>query len=318
MCGFAIALQGVAVAHVQQRARLLHRQIDGVAFDDGIEIHVAAEVAGVTGGERRVAEARCDRQAAEHRLYRHFEALQCAARCLRTCNAAHAIQFPANGVAQRRGLGGDAWRLQPSHHAIEAVGVVAVELERGDGDRQRVAGFGAGDKERPDLRVAEQRAGDAFLIDAAGIQRPGLHRIAGPDHQHRCTVRAEGVGVVGRGKAVQSRRGGFSRRHAPCAERMRGARAAVVGVGLIAAALHARVVDAAVEVMDLPITFRCGELQLLAGQGAGNGRAVQRAGDALALDVQCQCLIVGIAPEVGRHDPLIGGKGIEWQSKQQR
>ena len=70
----AVALRRVAVADVEQRARLRDRQIDGRAFDDFVEIHVAAEAARIAGRRRRRAESRRDGDAAEHRPERHGEA----------------------------------------------------------------------------------------------------------------------------------------------------------------------------------------------------------------------------------------------------
>ncbi|MNN53969.1 hypothetical protein D3C81_1687580 [compost metagenome] len=77
---------------------------------------------------------------------------------------------------------------------------------------------------------------------------------------------------------------------------MRCTRAAVVGVRLIAAALHAAAIDAAVVVIDLAITAGCGELQLRVVQTAGDRVTAQCSADTRALHVHIQGLLGGVAP----------------------
>ncbi|CRD58105.1 hypothetical protein BN1263540016 [Stenotrophomonas indicatrix] len=315
--GFAIALERMAITQVHQGTRLLHGQVDRIAFDHGVEVHVAAEVTGIAGGERRVAEARRQRQAAEHRLHRHFEMPQATTCALRTGDAPAAVQLPAHRLAQPGGFGSHPRRLQAPHQAIQAVGVVTVERQRGERDRQRVAGFGADHEKRPDLWIAEQRAGDALLVDAAGVQRAGLYRVPRPDHQHRRTVGAEGIGIVSRREHMALRCGRNPRRYFPGAEGVDGTRLAVVGVRLIALSLHPRPVNAPVELVALALAVGCGEYHLPGTQGAGDRVGVQTAGDTPVLHVHLQGLVVPAAPQVGGNDPLFGSQRIQGQQRQQ-
>ena len=65
----------MAVAEIEQRARVEDRQIDGGALVDVGGVQVAAEVTGREAAERFLSVGR-HRDAAEHRLERNFNALR--------------------------------------------------------------------------------------------------------------------------------------------------------------------------------------------------------------------------------------------------
>ncbi|MNI55378.1 hypothetical protein D3C73_1103240 [compost metagenome] len=196
--------------------------------------------------------------------------------------------------------------------------MVAVELQRGQRDRQRIARFGTDHEERPHLRIAEQRTGDAVLVHAARVQRAGLHRVSRPDHQHRRAVGAERIGIVGRREHMALRCGRGPRRYFPGTEGVDGTRVAVVGVRLIALSLHPRTVNAPIELVALALAVRCGEHHLSGAQRAGDRVGIQPTGDTPALHVQMQGLVVPVAPQVGGNDPLFGSQRIQRQHCQQK
>ncbi|WWW34365.1 hypothetical protein V8017_15070 [Stenotrophomonas rhizophila] len=86
---------------------------------------------------------------------------------------------------------------------------------------------------------------------------------------------------------------------------------AVVGVRLVTLALHACLVDAAAEVVDLTVVAGGGEVHVAVAQRAADAVAVEGAGELGSLHVQLQRLVIRVAPQIGRHDPLVGRKRIE-------
>ena len=148
------------ITQVEQRAGLRDRQVDGRALDDLIEVHVAAEAAAVAGRHRRKTEAWRHRDTAEHRPAMESTTRPDEARRWKG-QAALAIQPPADRLSERVRLCRQRQALRASHQRIKAVGVIAVGTQAVQGDGKDVAGFGAIDVERADLRIAEQRTGDA-------------------------------------------------------------------------------------------------------------------------------------------------------------
>ncbi len=185
--------------------------------------------------------------------------------------------------------------------------MIAVGTQAVQGDGEDVAGFGAIDIEGTHLRIAEQRAGDAVFVHAAGIERARAHRVAGPEQQHRRTMRAEFVGIV-RGYEIEDARGRGPRWQAGRGEGMFGAAPGLVGIREVrrsrqpVAGLHAAQVVA-------PVAGDGGQPQPVVLETAGQRVAVQRAVQPGAHAGQFQRLIDRIAPQIDHHPPAFGFGG---------
>src|SRR5690606_2958872 len=96
---FAIALGGMAIAEVEQRAGLEYRQVDGRSFDDAVEVHVAAEAAGIARRSGCEAEVRGNGQPAQHRTQGNGVVLESSGWVLEAGDAVLAVQMPSHPVA---------------------------------------------------------------------------------------------------------------------------------------------------------------------------------------------------------------------------
>ncbi len=99
---------------------------------------------------------------------------------------------------------------------------------------------------------------------------------------------------------------------------MLGTHRAIVGVRLVTLALHACIVDAAAEVVDLAVVAGGGEAHVAVAQRATDAVAVEGAGELRSLHVQLQRLVIRVAPQIGRHDPLVCRNRIKRQRREQQ
>ena len=120
---------GVCVAEVEQSAGVGDGQIDGGAFGDLVEVHVAAVVAGVAGARRRL-------RSGAGRLSRCNRAWDGAGRCSGRgaspgpCGRGYAfgrVEMPADGLTGVLDLDGEVVVEGAVDEAVVADGVVAVE-----------------------------------------------------------------------------------------------------------------------------------------------------------------------------------------------
>src|SRR5690606_20937001 len=116
----------MAIAEVEQRAGLEYRQVDGRSFDDAVEVHVAAEAAGIARRSGCEAEVRGNGQPAQHRTQGNGVVLEPCGRVLEARDAVLAVQMPSHPVAQAGGSYRQSGRAGAPHETVEAVGVVAV------------------------------------------------------------------------------------------------------------------------------------------------------------------------------------------------
>jgi hypothetical protein len=258
------------------------------------------------------------RQPAQHWPHRHRELRQAGAGLLWTGQAAHPVQFPAHRLAQAGCLGRHAGGQGAADDGVETVGIIAVQAHAPQTHHQGIARLGAGDKERPGLRIAIERTRDTLRIDAAGIDGAGLHAVTGPDGQHRCAVRAELVGVIGRRELISARRPGRALRQPARAERMRGARVRFVGIREVGGATHGRPLDfGPIHIAGL-VDIDGAELHLVAVTFAGQSVAADLAVQRLAFLRQRQRLIGMVAPAIQRHQPGFGGGRMGGAAQQQQ
>jgi hypothetical protein len=200
----AVPLERVAVPEVQQRPLHEHRKVDRDPRHEAAIVHVAA-VLGRGGGGDRLAAGRGHPEAAEHRREGQGERPQARLRLHQRRGAGVRVDVPLGApalVAGRPGqLGGvgRVYHVRGHHRAAEAV--AAVRPDPLELDHERVARLGPLDVERAGHRVAAGRHPLAAVVEAGGIDRGGLDRVAVGYPQHR-RMRAEGAVVVRRRELV--------------------------------------------------------------------------------------------------------------------
>ena len=182
---FAIALQSMAVAEVQQRTGVADRQVDGRAFTDLVEVHVAAVGAGVAGGWRSIGGVRSSGDATEHRLHRDGEVFHMFARLFRGRGPVGQVEMPADCLAVIAGLDGKVAVETAIDDVVVTLGPVAVEFEVHNMYDEGVAGVGAGDIKGPGFRVATDDAADAMFVLTSGIDGCGVDGVAGCHLENR-------------------------------------------------------------------------------------------------------------------------------------
>ncbi len=203
--GFAVALEGVAVAKEEQAAGVENGQQDGGSLANPVVVNVAAPVAGGAGAGGEVASGG-DADAAEHGA--------CGKRERRggifgPGGVVFEIDDPGDEVAVALDHGVGVW-----HGGLEMFGEVfdgdgatgvaggAVEIETVEADGKSVAGFGAFDEEGAGERIAVGfGAADVAEIEAGGVNGFGDDGIAGADAEKNGVRGGEGV-VVGLGDDV--------------------------------------------------------------------------------------------------------------------
>ena len=161
---FAVALRRMAVAQEQQRARMIHRQVDGRALDDLVVVHVAAEPPRVSGADRRspaAAQRRRSRASAAAALkspsslsvgFSRYATPFAASIFQRLGNAR--LHFRSASETARARCASPGCRCRPSRDSCGSV----------EPHHQRVAGHRALDIERTGLRIAAGRAPLALRI----------------------------------------------------------------------------------------------------------------------------------------------------------
>ena len=301
----------MTVAEVEQGAGLHDGQINGRTLGDRVEVHVSAGPRRVSGRDRRRAEPRRHGHAAQHGPERNGEFPERFGGVSQSGDACLPIQIPAHAPSQSGGLSGDGGGLGASDHAVQAVGIVAVEGQATDPHGQHVA------RPRPDhiegarLGIAEQGARDPLAVHAAGIERGRPEGIARPDEQRRLQILGKQIRPARRGEYVglDLRRGAFGK--ALGREAVPGAPFGVIGVGLVGEARQALVVGLAFELIEGAVLVGGGEADPAVGlHAAFEAVAVEVSAQALAGAVQGQGLVDRIAPQVGRHPPgSILGRG---------
>src|SRR5262249_49959842 len=150
-----------------------------------VEVHVAAEAPGITGWRRCRPESWRDGDAAEHRSNRHREILQMVRRVLGHREPALPGQVPAGGLEAVLPLYGELPAERAPDDPVVAGRPVPIQADASETDREHVAWHRRLDVERTGLRIAAEHARDAMLIDTSSVHGRGVHRVAGPDVQHR-------------------------------------------------------------------------------------------------------------------------------------
>src|SRR5579883_252594 len=195
----AIALSGVAVAGLEERAFHVYRNVEGGALDEVFVI----QIAGVDAGRAAVDAAGDLRRRHPHAAEERME---------RDCDAGAEMGDHALAV-ERDDLAAASLEIPRRQHAAvraEAVrGIRGVEPDLADADLQRVAGLGAFDINRPRQNVAArapvldfgvdglQFGLDVLLLDSAvaqgrrvvGAEGLDLDGVAGVNGEHRLRLR---------------------------------------------------------------------------------------------------------------------------------
>src|SRR6185312_2071203 len=188
---FAVALQRVSVAEVQERAGVADREIDGCTFADLVEVHVAAIRAGIACGWRRIGGIRRGRDAAEHRLYRDGKVLHVVAGLFRRRGSVSQVELPADLFAVVAGRDGDVAVEAAIDDVVVALRPVAVKFEPYDVHYGRGAGVGSNNVIGPGFRVAADDTANAMFVLSAGIDGGGVDRVAGRDFEDGLVERGE-------------------------------------------------------------------------------------------------------------------------------
>ena len=208
----AVALDRVAVADIQERTGLADGQIDGRALDDLVEVHVAADTPVVGRSHGRAGVAGRDADAAEHRTRRDGEIRKAVGGFRELREARLQIQAPDDVVPLLLVLGGPVGCDGAAHEAVVADGCAAVELQLLHADDEEVSRHRALDVERTGLGVATDGACLTLRVDAAGIDRPCAHGVAGPDAEHGLDRAREDAVELLRLEVQRARRHGLVRR----------------------------------------------------------------------------------------------------------
>ena len=183
----------MAVAEIEERAGVGDGEVDGGAFGDFVEVHVAAEAAGVSGWWRSAGGAGGGGDAAEHGMDGDGDVLEVFGRRVGSGGAFGKVKMPADGFAVVAGLDGEVGREGGLDDGIVAAGVVAVEAEAVEMDDEGVAGHGSLNVEGAGFGVASGGAADAVFVYAAGVDGCGLDGVAGVDGEDR-VYRAQRIG----------------------------------------------------------------------------------------------------------------------------
>src|SRR5262245_27291843 len=170
------------VTYKEQRAGHVHRQVDGDAFNDFVEVHISAEAAGIAR-DNSAAEGCCS-NTSEHGTKLHGEGLQVIARALAGCNHALAVETPANILPSVLEFYSHTAVNGAVNDGVIADGVISIQSNAREVYGERVTGPRGLNVERSGLRIAAQRSRDAAFIRAAGINRGGVNSVARPDPQH--------------------------------------------------------------------------------------------------------------------------------------
>ena len=187
----AVTLRRMAVAHIEQSSRHAHRQVNRHAFGHFVEIHVAAEPAGIARSRRRLRRPCRRRHASQHGMQRHRVLPQMLARLLGSGHTLLHIQVPAHILETVLHLHRQIAVHSALHDAVIADRPIAIQSQMREMHRQDIAGRRACYIERTSLRISAEHAGDALLIGPTGIHRGGVDGIARRHGQHRRIERRE-------------------------------------------------------------------------------------------------------------------------------
>ena len=157
------------VAHVEQRAGYIHRQIDRGAFDNLVEIHVPAPTSGVAGARRSLRGAGRNANASEHGTQRNRVMCEMFGRLGGRCGSIGQIEMPANRFAAIFHFGGQVAVQATTDDCIVAVGKITIQAQVYEMHRERISGHGGVDVERSSLRIAAEHANLALIVYTAGI-----------------------------------------------------------------------------------------------------------------------------------------------------
>ena len=168
----AVALREVRVAHVRERARHLHRQVERAAHREQVDVDVAAVRAG-RHGVRALVPGDRDAHDPEERAQRELD------HALAALDRAGRQPRSSRTVAKTLTFSGPRGQLARQRAAAVPVGDHAVRDARGrlqDGDRQQVARHRARDVDRSGDHVRSVGAGRA-VEGADDLDRVGEHVI---------------------------------------------------------------------------------------------------------------------------------------------
>src|ERR1041384_6107311 len=156
----------MAVTDEKQRAGPVHGQVDRDTFDDFVEVHVAAEAAGITRWHR--AAGRRSSNTPEHGTKRHSAALQVIATALTGSDHPLSLEMPASIVSSILERHCHVAVDGAVNDSVIADGVVSIQANAREVYRQRVTGPSGFDVERTGFRIAADRSPDApFYIEPA-------------------------------------------------------------------------------------------------------------------------------------------------------
>ena len=148
----AISLRGVAVAEVKERARFEDREVADRAFTVTAVIHIAA-VLGGGGGVDELPALGGHPETPHHRHDRDLQRFQALHRLPQGGDSRREVEIPGHHLLLRQAAHEVRIEGVLGQHARRPA-IVSIRGHRHNPNHQRIARFGAFDKERPGLGIA--------------------------------------------------------------------------------------------------------------------------------------------------------------------
>ena len=174
----------MAVAYIKHRAWCTNRKINRCAFNDFVEIHVAAVAAGIARAGWRLRRSRRGRNATEHRPQRNGVACEMFRGFLWCRDAFCRVQMPANILTAVFAFDGEVAVNAAIDNVVVAHRPIAVQAQADNVHDKRVAGNRRFNIERPRFRIASKNACHPFFVGAACVHCCRVNGIARRNRKH--------------------------------------------------------------------------------------------------------------------------------------
>ena len=299
----------MGVAEVEESSGIGDGEVDGGAFGNLVEVHVAAPVAGVAGGRGSAAGAGRSGDTAEHGTERDSVVGEVLGGVAGRGGAVGEVEAPGNGLAGVFHADGEVAVEGALDDGVVAAGGGAVEAEADDVDDEGVSGGGGLDVEGAGLGVATGNALDVMLVVAAGVDGGGVDGVTGVYCQDGFVEGRELTVEDGGGELVALGRRGGTRRNKGCGERDGEGVLLLGDVDGDDFAGESAVFEGGGEFVGVAVVVFGEGMEVVAGEGAFQGVAVEFAGEFVGLLGEVEAGVAGGAVEVGSDDPAPGERG---------
>ena len=299
----------MAVSEVEECAGAGDAEVDGGAFGDFVEVHVAPVAAGVSGAGWGLGNVGCCGDAAQHGFEWNGVVLEVVGGFFGGGCTGGAIEMPADAFADIFHLDGQTAVEGALVHAVVADGPVAVEGELLDVDDEDVAGHGSGDEKGAGLRVAAEGALGAAEVVAAGVNCRGVDGVSGVDREDGFVECGDLTVEDGWGELVALRRGVGERRDEDGCDFGGDGVGFVVGVGLCIGGLEGAVGDGAGNFVGVVLLVLGEEMDGVALEGAFKLVAAVGAGEFVAGLLEGDAVVERGAEVVGGDKPAASEGG---------